>query len=64
MAEPREAERTQPNLEEARRAARFTFARRRIEKIVGGAPPLTQAQREQLALLLYPGAGEAVADAS
>ena len=57
MAEPREDERTGSQLEDARRNARYTFAQRRIKKIVDGWPPLTEAQRERLALLLHPGAG-------
>lgn len=36
----------------ARRAARFKAARERIRKIVDGSPPLTDEQRETLALLL------------
>jgi hypothetical protein len=35
-------------LVEARRNARFTFAQRRIQKIVDGAPPLTDEQRARL----------------
>jgi hypothetical protein len=37
---------------EARRASRYKFAEDRIRKIVDGAPPLTQEQRDRLALLL------------
>jgi hypothetical protein len=55
VAEPREDERTASQLEDARRNARYTFAQRRIQKIVDGWPPLTEAQRERLALLLHPG---------
>lgn len=60
MAEPREDERTPtPQLEDARRNARYTYAQRRIKKIVDGWPPLTEAQRDQLALLLRPGGNDA-----
>lgn len=62
MAEPREDRRTPPTAqqtENARRAARFTFAKRRIEKIVAAAPSLTEAQRAELALILYPGGSDA-----
>jgi hypothetical protein len=44
-------------LEDARRQSRFKAAQERIKRIVDGAPPLTPAQRERLALLLHPGAG-------
>jgi hypothetical protein len=44
-------------LEDARRQSRFKAAEERIKRIVVGAPPLTPAQRERLALLLRPGAG-------
>lgn len=39
---------------EGRRAARLTFARRRIQKILEGQPALTREQRAQLALEIYP----------
>jgi hypothetical protein len=39
-------------LTEARRNARFTYASRRIQKIVEGAPPLTVSQRRELAAIL------------
>lgn len=55
MAEPREDERTSPHLEDARRNARYTYAQRRIKKIVDGAPPLTDEQLSSLAVLLQPG---------
>jgi hypothetical protein len=42
-------------IDEARRSARFTFARRRIEKIVDTWPPLTQEQRDKLAEILTSG---------
>jgi hypothetical protein len=42
--------------EDARRAARYTYAARRIQAIVDGAPPLTQEQRDKLAALLRPAA--------
>lgn len=59
MAEPREDERTSPQLEDARRNARYTYAQRRIKKIVDGMPPLTDEQLTKLAVLLQPGmAGE------
>jgi hypothetical protein len=41
--------------ENARREARFRFARERIGKIVAGVPPLTAEQRAELARLLTPG---------
>ena len=44
------------HLEDARRNARFTYAERRIRKIVDGAPPLTDEQRSKLAVLLQAGA--------
>lgn len=40
------------HLEDARRAARFTYAQRRIRKIVDGEPSLTTGQRSELAALL------------
>jgi hypothetical protein len=46
-------------LEEARRNARFTYAQRRIQKIVDGAPPLSAEQRQRLALLLAPASAAA-----
>jgi hypothetical protein len=58
VAEPRELTTAEPeHLEDARRNARFTYAQRRIRKIVDGWPPLTPAQREALAQLLRPYAG-------
>lgn len=45
---------TDPTVD-ARRNSRFTFAQRRIRKILDTAPPLTDEQREQLALILHPG---------
>lgn len=53
------AEDYRASTEEARRQARFTRAQERIRRIVDAAPPLTTAQREQLALLLHPGGGNA-----
>jgi hypothetical protein len=44
---------TPPDL--ARRASRFTYASRRIQKIVTGWPPLTAEQLAALAALLQPG---------
>ena len=41
--------------ENARRAARYTFAAKRIKKIVDGMPPLTDEQLSKLAVLLHPG---------
>jgi hypothetical protein len=58
VAEPREDERTPPQLEDARRNARYTYAQRRIKKIVDGMPPLTDEQLSKLAVLLHAGAGE------
>ncbi|HEY3090762.1 MAG TPA: hypothetical protein VGJ59_22150 [Jatrophihabitantaceae bacterium] len=43
------------HLERARREHRFRAAEERIRRIVDGAPPLTQAQRDALALLLRGG---------
>jgi hypothetical protein len=40
--------------EGARRAARFTYAARRIQTIVDGAPKLTDEQLDRLAALLRP----------
>jgi hypothetical protein len=51
------AEEMSAALEDARRQSRFKAAQERIKRIVDGAPPLTPAQRERLALLLRPGAG-------
>lgn len=39
---------------EGNRAARYTFARRRIEKIANGLPVLTDEQRAELAAILMP----------
>jgi len=58
VAEPREDERTESQLEDMRRNARFTYAQRRIKKIVAGAPPLTDEQLSKLAVLLRAGADE------
>jgi hypothetical protein len=44
--------------ENARREARFRFARERIDKIAAGDPPLTTEQRAELARRLT--AGDAV----
>jgi hypothetical protein len=43
---------------EARRAARATFAARRIQRIVDGLPPLNEDQRRQLAAMLWPVPGD------
>jgi hypothetical protein len=43
----------------ARRQARYKAAENRIKKIVDGAPPLTDEQRDRLALLLRQGADAA-----
>ncbi|HEY1002856.1 MAG TPA: hypothetical protein VGD83_24760 [Streptosporangiaceae bacterium] len=51
------AEEMSAALEDARRQSRFKAAEERIKRIVDGAPPLTPAQRERLALLLHPGVG-------
>jgi hypothetical protein len=48
---PTHQERSQATLP-ARREARFRYAQERIRKIVEGAPPLTQEQRDKLAALL------------
>lgn len=39
----------------AQRAIRYRFAEERIQKIVDGAPALTQEQRERLAAILLSG---------
>jgi hypothetical protein len=57
VAAPDPDDRTDPT-ENARRAARYTFARKRIKKIVDGMPPLTDEQLSKLAVLLQAGAGE------
>jgi hypothetical protein len=59
VAEPRD-ECTADPTEDARRSARYTYAQRRIQKIVDGMPPLTDEQLSRLAVLLRPGeqAGE------
>ena len=41
--------------EEARRNARLTYAKRRIQHIVDGMPALTAEQRAELAEMLSPG---------
>jgi hypothetical protein len=41
--------------ENARREARFRFARERIDKIAAGNPPLTAEQRAELARRLMAG---------
>lgn len=41
--------------EDARRAARYKFARERIKRIVAGSPPLTDQELSDLAVLLYGG---------
>jgi hypothetical protein len=42
---------------DADRALRAVQLEEHIQRVVDAAPPLTQATRERLALLLYPGAG-------
>jgi hypothetical protein len=44
--------------EGARRRARFTFAEKRIRKIVDAMPPLTDEELARLAVLLHPEAGQ------
>lgn len=46
-----------PDLLDARRDLRAARAEDYIEKLVAGAPPLTAAQRDRLALLLRTGGG-------
>lgn len=60
MAEPRQDELAVPvqQNEDARRNARFTYAQRRIKKIVDGMPPLTTEQLDSLAVLLQSGSDE------
>jgi hypothetical protein len=55
LQRPRTREQWQQATENARREARYRFARERIGKIVGGAPPLTTEQRLELARLLMAG---------
>lgn len=50
----RTPEQWQQATENARRAARYRFARDRIDKIVSGSPPLTTEQRAELARRLSP----------
>lgn len=42
-------------VEPALRSRRYKSAREHITRIVDGWPPLTDQQREQLAMLLHPG---------
>lgn len=46
--------------EDARRAARYHYAERRIKQIASGEPPLTDQQRADLAAILSPAAEEAI----
>jgi hypothetical protein len=52
-------EERQKATEPARLESRFRYAEARIRKIVDGWPPLTEAQRDRLALLLRPGGDDA-----
>jgi hypothetical protein len=52
---PRTREQWQQATENARREARYRFARERIGKIATGDPPLTAEQRAELARLLTAG---------
>jgi hypothetical protein len=52
------AERRREVAANARQSWRFKAAQERIRKIVDGMPPLSDEQRQQLALLLAPGSGE------
>jgi hypothetical protein len=45
----------QKQLLEAQRNSRFHYAAQRIQRIVDGWPPLTEEQKEELALILSPG---------
>jgi hypothetical protein len=45
-------------LKDARRNARFTYAQRRIRKIVDGSPELTDEQLSKLAAIIQGGAGQ------
>jgi len=45
--------------ENMRRESRFRFAEKRIRAIVDAAPPLTPEQRDRLAAILRPVAGDA-----
>lgn len=60
MGKPRDqwtAEDYRAATEEARREARFRSAGVRIRRIAAAAPPLTPAQRAELALILCPDSG-------
>ena len=45
-------------IEQARRELRAATAETYIRKLVDGWPPLTDAQRERLSLLLHPGGND------
>lgn len=45
-----------PALNAARTTLKFSRAEQYVRELVEGAPPLTEAQRDRLALLLRPGA--------
>jgi hypothetical protein len=47
-----------PEIAEARRDLAAENLAAYIKRVVDSAPPLTPAQRERLALLLHPGAGD------
>jgi hypothetical protein len=49
------AEQRQEIAERITRASRFTYAKRRIQKILDAWPVLTEEQRQELALILWPG---------
>jgi hypothetical protein len=51
----RTPEQWQQATENARREARFRFARDRIDKIASGTPPLTPEQRAELARRILAG---------
>jgi hypothetical protein len=51
----RTLEQWQQATENARRAARYRFARDRIDKIASGTPPLTPEQRAELARRILAG---------
>jgi hypothetical protein len=53
----RTAEEWREQTEEARRSARFKFARLRVRKIVDGSPELTVEQLAELAAIIQSGAG-------
>jgi hypothetical protein len=54
MLRDEKTERVTDPTEESRRNARFTYASRRVQRIIDGLPALTEDQRRELATMLYP----------